>query len=339
VTPRLNRRYAPVLATAAVFLLLYVVAALRYENFASLLVLVNFFRDNCFLGIAAVGMTFVILSDGIDLSPGAVIAFAGVITAQLVERAGWPPLAAIGLVLACGTALGTVHGLVIHYLEAPAFIVTLGGMFLARGIAQLVSLESIPISHPFFERFVSLGIPLPDDQVFPAIACLFMLVLAVGWFVAQQTRFGRYVYAVGGGRAAALLMGVPVARVRVAVYAISGFCSALAGIVFTMYTSAGWGLNGVGFELDTIAAVVIGGTLITGGVGFMAGTLIGVLIMAIIQQAILFQGDLNSWWTRIAIAFLLLVFVLLQRVLGAIPGGAVEPRRGAGRPPAAPVQG
>lgn len=328
MTLGVNRRYVPVLATAAVFVALYAFAALRFPAFLSGGVLVNFFTDNAFLGIAAVGMTFVILTGGIDLSPGAMIAFASVLTASLVERSHWHPLAAIALVLACGTLLGTVMGAIVHFFEAPPFIVTLGGMFLARGIGQLVSLESIPIFHPFFGQFVSLGVPLPGDNVFPALALIFVAVFLVGLFVAQQTPFGRAVYAVGGGLQSATLMGLPVARVRVGVYAISGFCSALAGVVYTMYTSAGYGLAGVGFELDTIASVVIGGTLITGGVGFMAGTLLGVLIMGVIQTFIMFEGTLSSWWTRIAIGVLLLLFILLQRGLGAFPGAGARAPRG-----------
>jgi simple sugar transport system permease protein len=132
--------------------------------------------------------------------------------------------------------------------------------------------------------------------------------------MAHATEFGRTVYAIGGNEHSATLMGLPVARTTVLVYTLSGFCSALGGVVFTFYTLSGYGLHAVGLELDAIAAVVIGGTLLTGGVGYMAGTLFGVLTLGIIQSLIMFDGSLSSWWTRIVIGALLFVFCVLQRV-------------------------
>jgi len=139
-------------------------------------------------------------------------------------------------------------------------------------------------------------------------------MVAVGIYLAQCTAFGRAVYAIGGSEASALLMGLPVGRTTVRVYTFSGFCSALAGVVFTFYMQSGYGLHAVGLELDAIAAVVIGGTLLSGGVGYVAGTLFGVLILGIIQTLISFDGSLSSWWTRIVIGALLFVFCLLQRL-------------------------
>jgi simple sugar transport system permease protein len=285
-----------------------------FPGFFSLRVFVNFFLDNAFLGIAAVGMTFVILTGGIDLSVGAVIALSGVLLAKLVETAGLSPIVAILVVLGLGLALGTMQGSIIHFFNAPPFIVTLGGMFFARGLAQTISLESVPIYNPFFERFTLEGIPLPGGVLFPWLAVLFLAVFSVGLFVAHRTPFGRNVYAVGGSESSSKLMGLPVAATKVGTYALSGFLFALSGIAFTMYTSAGYSLAGSGFEMEVIASVVIGGTLITGGSGYLAGTLLGVLIQAIIQTFISFQGTLNSWWTRIAIGFLLFVFILFQRI-------------------------
>jgi len=138
-------------------------------------------------------------------------------------------------------------------------------------------------------------------------------MVALGIWLAHATEFGRTVYAIGGSEASALLMGLPVARTTVLVYTFSGFCSALAGVVFTFYMLSGYGLHAVGLELDAIAAVVIGGTLLSGGVGYVAGTLFGVLILGIIQTLIAFDGSLSSWWTRIVIGALLFVFCLLQR--------------------------
>ncbi len=156
--------------------------------------------------------------------------------------------------------------------------------------------------------------------------------MLVGFFVSRYTKFGRTVFAIGGSEQSAILMGLPVARTKIAIYALSGFCSALGGIVFTLYTLSGYGLNGSGMELDTIATVVIGGTLLTGGAGNIFGTVLGVFVYGTIQTLIVFQGTLNSWWTRIAIGFLVFVFCVLQRAFEArrtAAPGASEVRRSA----------
>ena len=142
-----------------------------------------------------------------------------------------------------------------------------------------------------------------------------LVVFVVGGILAQRTRFGANVYALGGNAQSAELMGVPVARTTILIYALSGFLAGLSGIVYTLYTSAGYSLATVGVELDAIAAVVIGGTLLTGGTGLVAGTFVGLLIQGLIQTYIVFDGTLSSWWTKIAIGFLLFAFIVLQRVI------------------------
>jgi ribose/xylose/arabinose/galactoside ABC-type transport system permease subunit len=142
-------------------------------------------------------------------------------------------------------------------------------------------------------------------------------VLCVAAWVAHYTQFGRTMYAIGGNEQSAVLMGLPVRSTLIGIYAFSGFCSALAGVVFTFYMLSGYGLHAVGLELDAIAAVVIGGTLLTGGIGYVWGTLVGVMLLGLIQTLIMFDGSLSSWWTRIAIGGLLFFFCLLQRVFQA----------------------
>ncbi len=144
-------------------------------------------------------------------------------------------------------------------------------------------------------------------------AVIAIVVLLAAIFIAHCTPFGRAVYAIGGSEHSAMLMGLPVRRTLIGVYTFSGFCSALAGVIFTFYMLSGYGLHAIGLELDAIAAVVIGGTLLTGGVGYVAGTLFGVLMLGIIQTLISFDGTLSSWWTRIVVGALLFVFCLLQR--------------------------
>ena len=311
----MNPRYLPLTATVAIFLIAYAVCIAQYPNMLSTRVIGNLLTDNAFLGIAAVGMTFVILSGGIDLSIGAVIAFTGVFLAVLMEATSIHPLIAFALALLITTAFGALMGAIIHHLEMPPFIVTLAGMFLARGMAFVLSIDSIPIKHPFYATLKSFYYKLPGGGRITLIGGLMLLVFALGMLIAHRTRFGANVYALGGGTATARLMGVPIARTTVMIYALSGFLAGLAGIVFSLYTSAGYSLATVGVELDAIAAVVIGGTLLTGGSGFIAGTLVGILIQGLIQTYITFDGSLSSWWTKILIGLLLFTFILLQKGL------------------------
>jgi simple sugar transport system permease protein len=195
----------------------------------------------------------------------------------------------------------------------PAFIVTLAGMFLARGMSFVLSIDSIPITHPFYKTLKSFYWVVPGGGRLTMIGGVMLLVFVAGVILAHRTRFGTNVYALGGGIQTAQLMGVPVGRTTIQIYALSGFLAGLAGIVFSLYTSAGYSLATVGVELDAIAAVVIGGTLLTGGAGFVAGTLIGILIQGLIQTYITFDGTLSSWWTKIAIGLLLFAFILMQK--------------------------
>ena len=303
------------LVTLATFVLVYALCAWQFPAMLSMRVVANLLTDNAFLGIVAVGMTFVILSGGIDLSVGSVIAFTGVFLAVILRDTSIHPLAAFALVLLITTAFGAAMGAVIHYLEMPAFIVTLAGMFLARGVSYVLSTDSIPIDHAFYDTLQSVYWKDPGGGRFRLIGGIMVLTYLAGIIVAHRTRFGQNVYALGGGAATARLMGVPLAATTIGIYAISGGLAGLAGIVYSLYTSAGYSLATVGVELDAIAAVVIGGTLLTGGYGFVAGTFFGILIMGLIQTYIVFDGTLSSWWTKIVIGALLFTFILLQKGL------------------------
>jgi simple sugar transport system permease protein len=316
MTRRLPQQQIPVAASLAVLLFLYAAGCVAFPRFGSLRVLVNLFGDNAFLGIAAIGTTFVILSGGIDLSVGSVVAFTGILIAQLVAH-GVPPPAALALALLFGAAFGAMMGALIHFFELPSFLVTLGGMFLVRGLSFMVHPESLAITHPFYDNFISqtLAIPVSRRLSIPFTAVCFVAVVAAATALARWTRFGRNVYAVGSNEASARLMGLPVGRTKIGVYTLAGLLSALGGCVATFYMQSGNPASFVGLELDAIAAAVIGGTMLRGGVGFIPGTLVGVLILGIIQTLITFQGDLNTWWTRIIIGALLFVFILLQETI------------------------
>ncbi|MGY0389230.1 galactofuranose ABC transporter, permease protein YjfF [Nocardioides sp. WG-D5] len=308
------RRYLPVLGTFALFIGMFGVGGLRYEGFADPQVFLTLLLDNAFLIVLAVGMTFVILTGGIDLSVGSNVALSTLIAARTLEL-GWPVVAVIGVVLLAGTLLGTAMGLLIHYFDIQPFIATLAGMFLARGLCYLISVDSIPIKDDTFSAIAFGSITLPGGYYLGWTAVFALVIVAVAAYVLSSTRFGRTVYALGGSEPSALLMGLPVAATKVGVYAISGLCAALGGLLFALYTLSGYSLHAVGMELDAIAAVVIGGTLLTGGRGFVIGSLLGVLVLGTIQTFISFDGTLSSWWTRITIGVLVLVFVVAQRVL------------------------
>lgn len=322
---KLAEHQRPLLASLGVLLALYAAAAARYHDvgFFSIQVLINLFVDNAFWGIVAVGMTFVILSGGIDLSVGAALSLASVVVGVLIMNHHWPPWLAMLAALTMGTLLGAGMGCVIHFVGLQPFIVTLAGMFLARGLGFLIHLESIGIDHPQHLALQMVALPLPAGHSLPLTAVIFLLTVLAGLYLARYTTFGRAVYAIGGNEEAALLMGLPVGRVKIGVYALSGFCAALGAIVLTLDLSSGSHIEGVGLELDAIAAVVIGGTLLTGGVGSVLGTLIGVLIIGIVVTVITtYEGIFSSGLTRVAIGTLLLLFVLLQRFLGRSAAGS-----------------
>jgi ribose/xylose/arabinose/galactoside ABC-type transport system permease subunit len=295
------------------FVVMFAGGSITYSGFFSGQVFLNLLIDNAFLLVVAIGMTFVILSGGIDLSVGSVVALTTMVLAWGVERAQWPPLLLIPLLLAGGALFGAAMGFVIQVFRIPAFIVTLAGMFLARGLCYLISIDSIAISDPLLTELSQARIPVgPLGEVSPGVVVAALVLVAAVW-LAHGTAFGRAVYAIGGNERSALLMGLPVARTRIAVYAVSGFCASLGGVLFGIYTLSGYGLHAQGLELDAIAGAVIGGALLTGGVGYVMGTLTGVLMLGVIQSLIMFDGSLSSWWTRIAIGALLGLFCVLQR--------------------------
>lgn len=300
---------------------------MSYPNFASLAVVRNLLVDNAFLGVAAIGATFVILSGGIDLSVGSVMAFTGVLIATLIEVRHLHPLAAFAIALALGISFGLAQGMLITVFDLPPFMVTLAGMFFVRGAAFAVHHRSLGISHPFvattLNETLSLRLPIgPHGVVVPITVVTLLMLTATAWLVLRHIRFGRALYAIGDDPTAASLMGLSVRSVRRRAYAVSGGFSALAGVFFTLYQQSGDPGSCKGLELDVIAAVVIGGTLLRGGIGSVIGSIGGVLILGLIQTIISFQGNLSSWWTRIAAAGLVLAFLLLHRAVDHVTQSA-----------------
>ena len=305
----------PLLTTAAIFIALYVTAGALYDGFFSPRVLINLFADNAFLGIVAVGMTLVIFAGGIDLSVGAVVGCASILVATLIQQRGWHPLPAGALVLALGALFGAGMGALIHRFKLPAFLITLAGMFLARGSGFWISTESIGITHEAFTGLTHVQVPLGGRLFLPLTAMTLIGVLVIGGVLAHYTRFGRNLLAVGANEQSALLMGLPVGPARIWSYTLNGLFAALGGLVATLYTGSGNASLGLGLELDAIAVVVIGGTLLSGGRGHILGTLLGLLIFGTIRSAMDFDGRFDSAWLRIVVGALLLGFILLQRLL------------------------
>ncbi|MDC7227737.1 MAG: sugar ABC transporter permease YjfF [Spirochaetales bacterium] len=315
----ISRRSMPLIATFVVFIALYVYGGISYRNFFSARVFFNLLTDNAVLGITAVGMTFVIISGGIDLSVGAVISTTAMAVAVMTQ-AGVPNGLVIPIALLYGTVLGFLMGFIIEYFKAPPFIVTLAGMFFSRGFGYVLSLSSVPIVYEFYAKASAFGLKIGNGRfTIPGIALIVVIIAAI--FLSRSTKFGRNIYAIGGSEQSAVFMGLPVFRVKVLVYTLSGFCASLAGFIYTFYTLSGYGLAGIGLEMDAIASAVIGGTLMTGGYGTIFGTLIGTLIQGLIKTIISFNGQFSVYWIRLFTGGMLLLFILLQKAFVAGTAG------------------
>jgi ribose/xylose/arabinose/galactoside ABC-type transport system permease subunit len=315
---RASGRHLSPLASLVLLGVMFTGVLLRYDFASPAQVFLNLFVDNAYLIVLAAGMTFVLLTGGIDLSVGSVVALSTVIVATTL-REGWPMPLAVGSALVMGPLLGLLMGLVIEHFDVQPFIVTLAGMFLARGLCYVISVDTLPIKDPLLRRLGLSYVYLYEDKFIRWTVVIAVTVVIIAAYTLHQTRFGRTVYAVGGNRQSAQLMGLNASRARVSVYAISGFCAALAGLLLAVQKLSGYSLNGVGMELDAIAAAVIGGVLLSGGVGFVFGSLIGVLVLGTIQTFVTAE-NLDSYWTRIMTGALLLVFVLVQRLVVRKPG-------------------
>ena len=311
---KINKDYIGIYATIGLFIGLFLIGSVMYNGFFSTQVFTNLFIDNAYLIVVAIGEAVVIITGGIDLSVGAMIAFVSMITASLLQK-GVNPFLVMIIVLIVGIIFGTVQGILIQKFKLHPWIVTLAGMFFARGASYIISIDTIIIDNPVFTKISSIRIPVAPGAFISINVVVSLLVLIVAAYMLKYTKFGRTIYAIGGNENSAKLMGLPTDRTKILVYTFSGFCSALGGLLFTIYTLSGYGLHCNGMEMDAIAACVIGGILLTGGYGYIIGPLFGVLTTGIIQSLIMFDGTLNSWWTKIAVGMLLFLFIVLQRII------------------------
>ncbi len=268
--------------------------------------LLNVAQQTSINAIIAVGLTFVIISGGIDLSVGSLVAFSGVVMASLLQRAVPLPLALLAG-LGTGLGCGILNGLLITFGRLPPFIATLGMMSVARGAALLFT-DGRPISG-FDEGFRWLA---TGELLFiPMPVVVMVVVYAIAHFVLRRTRFGRYVFAIGGNEEAALLSGVPVRFHKTMVYGVGGLLSGLASIMLTARLNSAQPIAGINYELDAIAATVIGGTSLMGGQGSVLGTLIGALIMGVLRNGLNLLG-VSSFIQQVVIGAVIILAVLMD---------------------------
>ena len=302
--------------TIILFFVMYIVGIIMFggRGFAKVQNFLNLFISNAGLIVVATGMTIVMITGGIDISVGSVVAMVCMMLAWMMERGNIGAFPAILIVLATGCIFGLVQGFLVAYLKIQPFIVTLAGMFFARGMTSIISQEMISITNKTFTGIATFKMYLPFGgylnkkgvmiypYVYPSVI-IALVVLAIVFVVLKYTKFGRSIYAIGGNEQSALLLGLNVRRIKLQAYVLDGFLAGLGGLLFCM---------------DAIASSVIGGTLLTGGVGNVIGSLFGVLIKGTIESFITFQGTLSSWWVRITIAALLCFFIVLQSLIAAL---------------------
>lgn len=310
-------RYFQFFVTIILFIVLYGIGVAMYNGFSRPQVFWNLLIDNASLIIVTVGVTFTIITGGggIDISVGAVVALVCMCLAYLLQNTELAIPVVICLVLLIGIVIGFVQGYLISVFKMQPFIVTLAGMFFCRGMTAVISRDTINIGNPSYVAIASERINMFGTGFISVGALVALIILIIAIIVLKYTKFGRTIFAIGGNENSASLMGLPVTKTKILAYVISGFCAALGGVVYSWTMLSGYTLHAMGMEMDAIASSVIGGTLLTGGVAFMPGTIFGVLIQGIILTFITFQGTLSAWWTKIVVGALLCIFIIMQALI------------------------
>lgn len=317
--------------TIILFVAMYGIGCILFkeQGFAKLQNFLNLFISNAGLIVVGIGMTVVMITGGIDISVGSFVAMGCMMLAWMMERGGIGAVPSVIIVLITGILFGLAQGFLVAYMDIQPFIVTLAGMFFARGMTAIISKDMISITNETFMGWAKVKIYLPfggyvnrkgmliQPYFYPTVV-IALLLLVLAFIMLKYTKFGRSLYAVGGSQQSALMLGLNVRMVKLKAYVLNGFLCGVGSILFCLNTLGGFVEQAKGFEMDAIASSVIGGTLLTGGVGNVIGTLFGVLIKATIEAFITFQGTLSSWWTRITIAALLCFFIVLQSILTMI---------------------
>lgn len=329
---KMNSNTLLLVITIALFVVMYVIGCIVYSSkgFSNLQTFLNILINNAGLLCVACGMTCVMLTGGIDISVGSLIAMDCMILAVGMERWNMSAPVLCILVLVIGIVFGLVQGFCIGYLEIQPFIVTMAGLFFGRGMTAVICTDQVSISsNELFVKLANMKISLPFGaytnqkgvlQV-PYIrlnVVIALVVLVLIFLMLRYTKFGRSLYAVGGSESSATMMGLDVKKTKLKAYVLSSFLCSIGGICYCLNTMSGNVQQAKGLEMDAIASAVIGGTLLTGGVGNVVGSFFGVLINGTISTLVKTNGKLLSSWSNIAVAALLCFFIVLQSVFAKI---------------------
>lgn len=313
--------------TICIFLGMYILAMLIWGGgFLRPQQLFDMFNNNASLIIVACSLTIVMITGGIDISVGGVTALVVMSCVVHLDDGGGGVFSAVLLSLGIGLLFGLVHGYLVAYLEIQPFIVTLAGMFFARGATTMVSVDPRTATHEGFLALKDARIEIPwlgyaakNGNIIPARieygVIIAIAVVIVIFILLRWTKLGRNLYAVGGNQQSALMLGINVKRTKFIAYLLSGLLAGIGGFVFLMHTGAGNATNAAGAEMNAIASAIIGGTLLTGGVGNVAGTLFGVLTLTTIKAIVVASGLQQPWWQSITTGAILCFFILLQSVV------------------------
>lgn len=327
---KLNGNSFLLMVTILLFVVMYTAGMVIFadKGFAKPQMFFNLFISNAGLLVIAMGQTIVMITGGIDISVGSVTALVCMVSAYTMETKGMSVYFAVAASLAIGLAFGVVQGFLVSYLDIQPFIVTLAGMFFGRGMTSIISTEMISIKNETFLAWANFKINLPIGSyskrgkfipayIYPTVI-IAIIVMIIIILVMKYTKFGRSVYAIGGNAQSAMMMGLNVRKTKFKAYILDGFLAGLGGFLFCLNSCAGFVEQAKGLEMDAISSAVIGGTLLSGGVGTPFGTLFGVLIKGSIQSLITTQGTLSSWWVRIVLSALLCFFIVLQSIIGNV---------------------
>lgn len=318
------------LITIVLFFVMYIAGMVIFadKGFAKPQMFLNLFVSNAGLLVIACGLTIVMITGGIDISVGSVTALVCMVMADMMENKGANAYVAVLTALAIGVMFGIVQGFLVAYLDIQPFIVTLAGMFFGRGMTAIVSTEMISIKNEVFLKWANYRFYMPFGSTnkkgkfipayIPPTVVIAVVVVILVAILLKYRKFGRKLYAIGGSQQSALMMGLDVRKTKFKAYVLDGFLAGLGGFLFCLNTCAGFVEQAKGLEMDAISSAVIGGTLLSGGVGTPIGTMFGVLIKGTISSLITVQGTLSSWWVRIVLSALLCFFIVLQSVFAAM---------------------
>ncbi len=315
------------LVTISLFVILYIISSIAFtsSNFTKYSVFFNLFNNKAYLLMLALGLTVVIITGSIDISVGGVTGLVSMVIAVMLLNGGVNAVWTIPVSLGIGLAFGIVQGFLISYMEIQPFIVTLTGMFFARGMISVINAKSVPITDELFMKWSSAKMFIPflynerkngtrDIAYLTPAAIVAIVVLIVLIIVLKKTKFGRALYAIGGNAQSALLMGVNVKRTKFLAHVLCGLLAGIGGFLYTLFAPSGNPGNGYGYEIDAISSSVIGGAMLTGGIGLPIGTLFGVLINALIERVVPLLGIVEASWPRIITSGFLFGFIVLQSI-------------------------